>query len=113
MYIPSKEDYLKLTTKGNLIPIYREVIADLETPVSAYFKIAEGAKYSFLLESVEGGEKIARYSFLAKDPQLVFRSKNSGVEILTFKDGKEQCEKKEITDSPLTFIREILSKFEI
>ena len=72
MCFPSKEDFLKLTSqgKGNLIPVYQEILADLETPVSAYFRIASGAKHSFLLESVEGQEKVARYSFLAnsRDP---------------------------------------------
>ncbi len=62
MYFPSKQDFVKLAKKGNLIPVYKEIVADLETPVSAYKKIA--GEYSFLLESVEGGENIARYSFL-------------------------------------------------
>jgi anthranilate synthase component 1 len=62
MYYPSKQEFIKLSKKGNLIPVYKEIVADMETPVSAYKKI-EG-EYSFLLESVEGGEKIARYSFL-------------------------------------------------
>jgi len=62
MYYPSEKEFLKLAKKGNLIPVYKEIVADMETPVSAFKKI-EG-DYSFLLESVEGGEKIARYSFL-------------------------------------------------
>jgi len=62
MYYPDEKTFIKLCQKGNLIPIYKEIIADMETPVSAFRKV-EG-KYSFLLESVEGGEKIARYSFL-------------------------------------------------
>ena len=63
MYYPSFKEYLKLTKKGNVIPIYREVNVDLDTPVSALLKIAKG-EYSFLLESVEGQEKLARFSFL-------------------------------------------------
>jgi len=62
LFYPSKSEFIKLAKKGNLIPVYKEMIADMETPVSAFKKI-EG-EYSFLLESVEGGEKIARYSFL-------------------------------------------------
>ncbi len=58
---------------ANCIPIYRETLADLETPVSAYLKIAAGSDYAFLLESVEGGERLARYSFLGADPRLVLR----------------------------------------
>ncbi len=57
-----------------MIPVYREMPGDLETPVSAYYKLAGSSAYSFLLESVEGEEKIARYSFIARDPELVFTS---------------------------------------
>ncbi len=59
-----------LSKYGNLVPVYREINADLETPVSAYLKIARG-NYSFLLESVEGGERLARYSFLGTEPSLI------------------------------------------
>ena len=62
MFYPDEKEFIKLSKKGNLIPVYKEIVADMETPVSAFRKI-EG-EYSFLLESVEGGEKIARYSFL-------------------------------------------------
>lgn len=58
--------------QGNMVPIYREIMADMETPVSAYLKIADGP-YSFLLESVEGGERLARYSFIGTDPYLTVR----------------------------------------
>ena len=59
--------------EGNVVPVYREVIADLETPVSAYLKVARG-EYSFLLESVEGGERLARYSFIGTQPYRVLRT---------------------------------------
>ena len=62
MFYPSEKEFTKLSKKGNLIPVYKEIVADMETPVSAFKKIE--SEYSFLLESVEGGEKIARYSFL-------------------------------------------------
>ena len=71
----SQEEFLKLSRQGNLIPVFREIPGDLETPVSAYYKLAAGRAYSFLLESVEGEEKIARYSFIARDPELIFTSK--------------------------------------
>ena len=61
-----------LAAQGNLIPLYREIVADLETPVSAYLKVARGP-YSFLLESIEGGERMARYSFIGTDPHTVLR----------------------------------------
>ena len=59
MYYPTLEEVKALAGQGNLVPVYREIMADLETPVSAYLKIARG-RYSFLLESVEGGEQLAR-----------------------------------------------------
>lgn len=74
MFSPSREEFHRLAQQSNLIPVYREILADMETPVSAFRKIARG-RYSFLLESVAGGERIARYSFLGTEPALVFRSK--------------------------------------
>jgi len=71
MYRPTLEEAKELKKQGNLLPVYREINADLETPVSAYLKIA-GGDYSFLLESVEGGERLARYSFLGTEPRRVF-----------------------------------------
>ncbi len=67
---PSLEEVRELSRHGNLIPVYREINADLETPVSAYLKIAQGS-YAFLLESVEGGEQLARYSFIGAAPYKV------------------------------------------
>src|SRR5437667_6542794 len=76
MYTPSRDDFLRIAEPGDLIPVYREILADRLTPVSAYEKIAGGAG-SFLLESVEGGENLARYSFLGSGPFLTFRAKGS------------------------------------
>ncbi len=73
MYTPSIEQIKKLAEKGNLIPVYREISADLETPVSAYLKIAK-PPYSFLLESVEGENQIARYSFIGTEPYDVIKT---------------------------------------
>ncbi len=73
MYYPSLEEVDKLADQGNMVPIYREINADLETPVSAYLKIAR-PPYSFLLESVEGGERIARYSFIGTEPMGVVKT---------------------------------------
>jgi len=70
MYYPTLEEVKKLRWDGNLVPVYREIVADLETPVSAFLKIARGG-YSFLLESVEGGERLARYSFIGTEPYRV------------------------------------------
>ncbi len=70
MYYPTLEEAKKLAKQGNLLPVYREIRADLETPVSAYLKVARG-DHSFLLESVEGGERLGRYSVIGTDPSLV------------------------------------------
>jgi anthranilate synthase component 1 len=74
-YTPSLEDVLELARRGesNLVPVFRDVPADLETPVSAFLKVARG-EHSFLLESVEGGERLARYSFIGTEPYRVYRS---------------------------------------
>lgn len=75
MYYPSRSEFVKLSGQGNLIPVYTEFLADTETPVSAYLKLADG-EYSYLLESVEGEEKIARYSFLSSSPSLILKIDN-------------------------------------
>lgn len=111
MYFPSEKEFLNLTKQGNLIPVYKEILGDLETPVSAYFKIARKAKYSFLLESVEGEEKVARFSFLAKDPELVLQSKDGIVKVIRHASGKPSVQTAKVKDTPLSFIREILGQY--
>jgi anthranilate synthase component 1 len=69
------EEFVELARRGTFVPVVKEIIADLLTPVSAFLKIAEHSDYSFLFESVEGGERVARYSFLGKDPFLVLRQR--------------------------------------
>ena len=83
MIQPDYKTFLKLARKGNFVPVYETITADLLTPVAAYLKLARDAKYSCLLESVEGGENIARYTFLGVNPTEVFRSRgrSCGVEI--------------------------------
>jgi anthranilate synthase component 1 len=73
MIQPTFREFQRLAKQGNLVPVYDVFSADLLTPVSAYLRIAQGARYSFLLESVEGGEKIARYTFAGANPEEVFR----------------------------------------
>jgi len=68
------EEFVELARRGTFVPVWKEIMADLLTPVSAFMKIAEHSDYAFLLESVEGGEQVARYSFLGKDPFLVARA---------------------------------------
>jgi anthranilate synthase component I len=74
MRITSFEEFKELAQQGTFVPVCKEIVADLLTPVSAFLKIAEHSDYAFLLESVEGGEHVGRYSFLGKDPFLILRS---------------------------------------
>src|SRR2546422_10632747 len=76
MNITSFETFRELACRGTFVPVCKEIMADLLTPVSAFLKIAENADYAFLLESVEGGEHVGRYSFLGKDPFLILRSRD-------------------------------------
>src|SRR6266542_949403 len=69
---PSLDEVRALRDQGNLCPIYAEILADLETPVSAFLKVARGP-WSFLLESVEGAQHLARYSFIGAEPYLTLR----------------------------------------
>src|SRR5580698_227744 len=82
MLQPTENEFEQLAAKGfNLIPVFEEVAADLETPVSAFLKIARG-DYAFLLESVRGGEKWGRYTFLGSDPFLVMRARKNRMDII-------------------------------
>jgi anthranilate synthase component 1 len=80
MFKPSFQEFKELSKRGNLIPVYREILADEETPVTALLKIRK-RPYAFLLESVEGGEKWGRYTFLGADPLAVVRVKPVEVEV--------------------------------
>lgn len=106
MIVPTKEDFLQKTSQGNLIPIYREILADMETPVSAFRKIDSG-KYAYLLESVEGGEKWGRYSFLGANPSRIFRCKGKSVTII--KDG--QVEQTKDVDNPIAALKEMIEHY--
>src|SRR5580704_414077 len=81
MYSPTLESFVKLAAQGNLIPVTRRILADFETPLSAYQKI-RGQGESFLFESVVGGEHIGRYSFVGCNPRSVIRQNGNRVEVL-------------------------------
>jgi anthranilate synthase component 1 len=76
MSLTSFETFQDLATRGTFVPVCKEIRADLLTPLSAFLKVAEHADHAFLFESVEGGEQVARYSFLGKDPFLVLRARD-------------------------------------
>src|SRR5213594_842799 len=81
MYSPTLNEFLKLGTQGNLIPVTRRLLADIETPLSAYRKI-RGPSESFLFESVEGGEHIGRYSFVGCNPRAIIRQEGNRVDAI-------------------------------
>src|SRR5260370_42582129 len=105
MVVPSLEQFVEKASRGNLIPVYREILADMETPVSAFRKL-EGWDHAFLLESVEGGDRIGRYSFVGGNPFLVLKTKGCQIEIRTAK-GTERRELAAGQD-PLTVLQELL-----
>jgi len=104
MYFPSKQEFIKLSKKANVIPVYKEILADKLTPVSAFQKIGKG--YSYLLESVEGQEKIARFSFIGTEPSVILKSKAKSIEI-----NKGGIVKKYLTNEPLKEIEKMMSAF--
>ncbi|HNW39666.1 MAG TPA: anthranilate synthase component I [Candidatus Omnitrophota bacterium] len=108
MIKPDLKEFIRLTQKGNLIPVYKEVNADLDTPVSAFLKMQQ-TDYSFLLESVEGQEKIARYSFLGTNPSLIFKSRGANIEIIYPQNNKRKSFVTRLT--PLDEIKKIMKDF--
>ena len=106
MIQPSFREFQNLAKQGNLIPVYHVFSADLLTPVSAYLRLAQGARYSFLLESVEGGEKIARYTFAGANPEEVFRYAG-GACVLESRNRMIWEER-----DPISFLREHVAKFQ-
>src|SRR5215204_3707150 len=85
---PNFEAFEREARQGNVVPVVRSVLADLHTPVGAFMRIAHNSPYSFLLESVEGGERIARYSFLGAEPEMIVRGK--GMQTIVERDGKTE-----------------------
>ncbi|MDO8680914.1 MAG: anthranilate synthase component I [Acidobacteriota bacterium] len=100
------EEFVDLAKRATFVPVCKELVADLLTPVSAFLKIAEHSDYAFLLESVEGGEHVGRYSFLGKDPFLILKSRN----------GQTVIEKQGVTSDVATpfidTLRELMNSFQ-
>jgi anthranilate synthase component 1 len=105
MHITTFDAFKELAQRGTFVPVYKEIVADLLTPVSAFLKVAEHADYAFLLESVEGGEQVARYSFLGKDPFLIVRAR--GGKVLIDRAGETTESHKSFTAT----IRELMAGF--
>ncbi len=106
MVQPSFKTFCKLAREGNLVPVYETIRADLLTPVSAYLRLARDAQYACLLESVEGGEKIARYTFVGANPSEIFR----------FRDGAcivESATQRRVEDAPpIDFLRKLVTRYQ-
>ena len=107
MYCPTFEEFQELTTKGNVVPVYRQLLGDVLTPVSAFAKIASG-EHAFLLESVVGGEKIGRYSFLGTDPFCIFKATRNKV---TIEKHGETVEKE--VENPLDELRDLIAQYKM
>jgi anthranilate synthase component I len=105
MIQPDFKTFRKLAQQGNLVPVYETYTADLLTPVGAHLRIARDAKYSFLLESVEGGENIARYTFTGANPNEVFRARGR---ICTLETGGKSVQ---FHDSPVELLRRLTARY--
>src|SRR6188474_1720268 len=106
MNMTSLEEFKELARRGTFVPVCKELVADLLTPVSAFLKIAEDADYAFLLESVEGGEHVGRYSFLGKDPFLILRAQG-GTTVL-----EEGGEQQTTTEPFIDTLRRLMAEFQ-
>ncbi len=102
MIQPTFKEFCRFAKQGNLIPVYEELLMDLETPLS-FFKRLERDRYSFLLESVEGSERWARYSFLGTRPHRIFKAHGNRVTII--ENGKTQTQ---VADAPLKILEGLL-----
>ena len=87
---PTFSEFRRLAKQGNVVPVFKPVVADTLTPVSAYLRLAEGRPYSFMLESVEGGETLGRYTFLGVNPFMIVRCRGNRI---TIERGREKIEK--------------------
>ncbi|MBI3323840.1 MAG: anthranilate synthase component I [Candidatus Omnitrophica bacterium] len=108
---PTQAEFERLSKRGNLIPVYGELVSDLETPVSAFLKLDDG-RFGYLLESVEGTEKLARFSFLGSRPRLLVTGAGRHVEISELEDGRApRVRRFETADDPLKELERLMSRF--
>jgi anthranilate synthase component 1 len=105
MRITTFDEFKELAGRATFVPVCKEIVTDLLTPVSAFLKVAEHSDHAFLLESVEGGEQLARYSFLGKDPFLILRSRGGKTIV-------EKAGQRSVTDAPfVSTLRELMAKY--
>jgi len=114
-YIPDRKTFGRLATQGNLVPVFREMTADLETPVSVFLKLQSDSVQSpcFLLESVEKGEQVGRYSFIGTQPSVLFRARD-GEGIITRRGQREHVALAPLPDGPdpLEIVKELLGEYQ-
>ena len=104
---PTREEFFELAKKGNLIPVYTELIADCETPVSAFHKIDEGG-YSFLLESAEKNDQVGRYSFVGSNPRMIFESTGKNIRVTSDGEVREY----EAVGDPLAELQQLMARYQ-
>ena len=105
MHRPDLETFKTLAGEAGLVPVYREIVADLDTPLTIFAKVAAFDSHAFLFESLDGGEKWGRYSFIGFDPLLTFSSSREQMEIV--RGGRTEV----LTGNPLQTLRELLASF--
>ena len=103
---PTREEFRELAKEGNLIPVFTELVADCETPVSAFQKIDSGG-YSFLLESAEHIDRGGRYSFVGSDPHIIFQSSGRTIQITENRETRSF----ETGDDPLAELQRLMSRY--
>jgi anthranilate synthase component I len=106
MIHPTLDQFRALARPGALVPVYRDIVADLETPVTAYLKIAGNQDFAFLLESVERADTIGRYSFLGRNPSVVFKSR--GKQVTLRRNGNSETYE---TEDPLAELRKLMAGY--
>jgi anthranilate synthase component 1 len=107
MIFPDFDQFQQLAEQGNFVPVYQEWVADLDTPVSAWYKVCAGQPYSFLLESVEGGEKLGRYSLLGCNPLWILEARGDKT-VQTHRDGSQVL----FTGDPFTALSACLQPYQ-
>jgi anthranilate synthase component 1 len=105
MIQPDFKTFSRLARRGNLVPVYDSLTADLLTPVGAYQRIARGARHAFLLESVEGGERIARYTFLGANPAEVVRTRGKSCSV------ESGGRRKESEEDPILLLKRLMARY--
>ena len=108
-HFPGFEVFQGLKGRAGLVPVYRKIIADLDTPLTLFAKVSGNQSHAFLFESMEGGEKWGRYSFIGFDPLVTFSSKGNQIETCTIRDSRK--EKVEYVGDPLKALKQLVEGF--